>query len=54
MQVGDLVKCDEWVYNGSTGVIVDVQRVDYCQGAFVLLDVGVKLIRLENLKVIHD
>mgnify|MGYP006438204191 CR=1 FL=1 len=52
MQAGDLVKCNRWVYNGRTGIIVNVQKVDYCMGAYVLLDIGVKLIRLENLKVI--
>ena len=53
MQVGDLVKCNKWVYDGRRGIIINIQKVDYCQGAYVLLeDIGVKLIRLENLKVI--
>ena len=54
MKKGSLVKCDNWVYNGKMGVVVKVQTVDYCAGAYVLLDVGIKLIRLENLEVISE
>ena len=54
MKVGDLVKCNKWVYDGSTGIIVNIQKVDYCHGAYVLLNTGVKLIRLENLEVISE
>ena len=54
MKVGDLVKTDDWVAAGQLGVIVEIQKVDYCRGAFVLLRNGVQLIRVENLKVIHE
>tara|TARA_Y100001970_G_scaffold271481_1_gene366876 strand:- start:29596 stop:29781 length:186 start_codon:yes stop_codon:yes gene_type:complete len=49
MKVGDLVKCDDWVYNGRSGVVIEVQTGNHCVGAYVLLDIGIKLIRLENL-----
>jgi len=53
MKVGDLVKCNFWVYDGQTGIVVSIQKVDYCQGAYVLLEAGkVKLVRLENLEVV--
>ena len=53
MKVGDLVKCNKWVYNGQTGIIINIQKVDYCQGVYVLLETsGVKLVRLENLEAI--
>ena len=54
MKKGDLVKCDNWVYSGKKGIIIKIQSVDYCTGAYVLLDVGVKLIRLENLEVLSE
>jgi len=54
MKIGDLAKCDDWVYNGRSGIIIDIQDVEYCTGAFILLDIGIKLIRLENLTAIHD
>ena len=54
MKAGDLVKCNSWVYEGRTGVIVIIQDVKYCAGAHVLLDIGIKLIRLENLEIINE
>jgi len=53
VKVGDLVKCNFWVYDGQKGIIVDIQKVDYCRGAYVLLETGrVKLVRLENLEIV--
>jgi len=53
VKVGDLVKCNFWVYDGQTGIVISIQRVDYCKGAHVLLETGkVKLVRLENLEMI--
>ena len=52
MNIGDLVKCNKWVYDGRRGIIINIQKADYCMGAYVLLDIGVKLIRLENLEEI--
>ena len=55
MKVGDLVKCNFWVYDGQTGIIVNIQKVDYCRGAYVLLETGrVKLVRLENLEIVSE
>jgi len=54
VKAGDLVRCDPWVYEGKYGIILEVQDIDYCAGAFILLTGGdIKLIRLENLKVVH-
>ena len=53
MKAGDLVKCDSWVYGGRTGVIIRIQDVTHCVGAYVLLDDGVRLVRLDNIKVIE-
>ena len=52
MKSGDLVICNNWVYDGKIGIILKIQKVDYCQGAYVLLAIGVKLIRLENLEIV--
>ena len=53
MKPGDLVRCDPWVYEGKYGIVLDVQNIEYCPGAFILLNGGdIKLIRLENLKVV--
>ena len=54
MKTGDVVKCDSWVHNGAIGVIIKVQQVPTCVGAYVILDTGVKLIRLDNLKLIQS
>lgn len=54
MKIGDLVKCNNWVYNGRTGIVLKVQSVDYCKGAYVLLGIGIKLVRLGNLEVLSE
>jgi len=54
MKVGDLVKCDTWVHQGLTGVIIRIQDVPYCASAFVLLETGVRMIRLDNIHLIKE
>ena len=54
MKTGDIVKCDSWVHHGVIGVIISVQDGPYCIGAYVLLDKGVMLIRLDNLNLIQS
>ena len=54
MITGDLVKCNNWVYSGRTGVVLEVQSTDYCAGAYIFLNIGIKLIRLENLEVVNE
>ena len=57
MKVGDLVKADSYLSltGGLSGIIIEVQNVTHCIGAYVLFDgVGVKLIRLENLRIIQS
>ena len=52
MKAGDLVKCDDWVHEGAIGVIIRVQDVSHCVGAYVFVSTGVKLIRLDNLRLV--
>ena len=54
MKVGDLVKADNWVQDGKTGIIISIQDVVYCIGAWVIMDDGIHLIRIENLAVINE
>ena len=55
MKVGDLVKADDWVHEGQSGIVVRVQDKDYCRGAYILLQRGMlTLIRVENLRVINE
>ena len=56
MKAGDLVKADNYLsyIGGQTGIVIKVQDVEYCVGAYILFaDCGVKLVRTENLKVIN-
>ena len=53
MKVGDLVKCDDWVWEGLAGVIIDIQDVPHCGSAYIYIDKGVKLVRLENLRLLE-
>jgi len=56
VKVGDLVKADDWVWDGRTGIIISIQKIEYghCVGAYVLMNLGLKLIRLNNLRVIDE
>ena len=57
MKVGDLVRADNYLsyIGGQTGIVIEVQAVEYCIGAYILFaDIGVKLVRTENLKVINE
>ena len=54
MKIGDLVKADSWVESGRSGIVISIQDKEYCVGAYVLMDNGIKLIRIENLKVISE
>ena len=57
MKVGDLVKADNYLSNvgGKTGIVLDVQDVEHCAGAYILFaDYGVQLVRIENLKVVNE
>ena len=57
MKKGDLVKADDYLssFGGQTGIVIKVQDVEYCVGAYILFaDYGVKLVRIENLKVINE
>ena len=53
MKVGDLVKCDDWVWQGLAGIITDIQDVPYCGSAYIYTSIGVKLVRLENLSTLE-
>ena len=52
MEKGDLVQCDDWVHNGRFGIIVEIQPERRCRGAYILLDIGIKLIRIENFRMV--
>jgi len=57
MNIGDLVKADDYLspFGGKTGIVLDVQDVEHCAGAYILFaDYGVQLVRIENLKVINE
>ena len=54
MKIGDLVRCDTWVHQGLIGVVIRVQDVPFCASAFVLLETGVRMIRLENIHLIKE
>ena len=51
MKIGDLVQASPWLLYGY-GIIITVQDVEHCKGAFVLFEKGIKLVRLENLKAV--
>jgi len=51
MQVGDLVRASPWLLYGY-GIVLSIQDVEYCKGAFVLFEKGIKLVRFENLKAV--
>ena len=56
MKVGDLVKADSYLsyIGGQAGIVIKVQDVEYCVGAYILFaDYGVRLVRIENLKVLN-
>ena len=54
MKVGDLVKAVPWVFEGAIGIVLSVQELVHCTSAYVLIGDVVKLIRLDNLKVINE
>ena len=54
MKVGDLVKADDWVEQGKTGIVLKIQNVKHCRGVYVLINSKAKLIRIENLKVVNE
>ena len=57
MKPGDLVKADDYLspIGGQTGIVIEVQSTEHCIGAYTLFaDYGVKLIRIENLRVINE
>ena len=54
MKQGDLVECNKWVHDGKLGIVVEVQNTKYMAGAYVLLDIGIKLISIQNLEVVSE
>ena len=57
MEVGDLVKCNQWhpkPHDGRIGIVTEIQDVVYCVAAYVLMTDGrVEIVRVENLEVIN-
>jgi len=57
VKIGDLVKADSYLsyIGGQAGIVIKVQDAEYCVGAYILFaDYGIKLVRVENLKVINE
>ena len=54
MKAGDLVRTDSWIKEGTVGIVVSVQEVEYCIGAYVLIDNVVELIRVDNLHIVNE
>ena len=59
MKAGDLVRTDPWIKDpwikeGTTGIVISVQEVEYCIGAYVLIDNVVELISVDNLHIINE
>ena len=54
MKVGDLVKVHYTTQAGKTGIVTKIQSGDYCIGAYVFFDIGIRLVRVENLEVISE
>ena len=57
MKVGDLVKADNYLsyIGGQTGIVIEIQDAEHCIGAYILFaNYGVKLVRIENLKVTNE
>ena len=56
MKVGDLVQTDDygmWT-GGRIGIVVKIQDAVYCRSAFVLMDIGIHLVRVANLRMISE
>jgi len=55
MKVGDLVMTDTWLSEyGKYGIVVKIQKSEYCKGVYVLFSKGLHLVRLGNLKVVNE
>jgi len=54
MKAGDIVRFNKWVYDGRLGVVIEVQSKDNCQGAYILTDIGIKLVSINNMKVVSE
>ena len=61
MKVGDLVKCDDWVFDGTTGIVVKILHSgpskikDYPpSGVQILTPGGYFRVSIHNIKVINE
>lgn len=54
MKVGDLVKCNDWVFDGGIGIILELRKASIARlsSAYVHLSTGIKFVSLENLELL--
>jgi len=53
MEIGNLIKCDDWVYGGKVGIVINVPDHKHLRCAYIFLDNGIELIRFGNLTVLQ-
>ncbi len=56
MKVGDLVRCDDWVFEGIVGIIIDFipGRINKTNGIRILTSKGFRRVSCLNAKVISE
>lgn len=56
MKVGDLVICDDWVFDGIVGIVVELipGRVYATHGVRILTSKGFRRVNIHNAKVINE
>ena len=56
MKVGDLVRCDDWVFDGIVGIIIEFLpgRVSKTNGIRILTSKGFRRVSCLNAKVINE
>jgi hypothetical protein len=56
MKIGDIVKCDDWVFDGAIGLIIELMsgRVAETNGVRILTPKGFRRVSIHNIKVISE
>ena len=61
MKVGDLVRCDDWVFDGTTGIVTKLlyngPTANYHAppyGAQIYTPTGLRSVHIRNVKVINE
>ena len=56
MEIGNLIKCDDWVHGGKVGIVINVHKdhkTQHLPCAYIFLDSGIELVRFRNLTVLQ-